>query len=200
MNKQEQGQMQIDVSVFLEAMQDVIPLQPRNTVISNHSRVDEQTLAYRRDKAECLEGEAAHHLSMTLKKTLTTDDWLNFKREGIQSAVFRNLRLGKYRPEVTANFNKMSISQLQSELIKLMQDCEASNVRSVLIHFGQGKHAILIKSYLAQWMVHLKKVQAFHSAQKFDGGLASVYVLLQKSQQQRLENKERHAARLKEIL
>ena len=73
-------------------------------------------------------------------------------------------------------------------------DC---SLRSVLITFGRGKSAgTLIKSYLAQWLPALQEVQAFYTAQHHYGSDRAVYVLLRKSVAKKIENRERHAARL----
>jgi len=62
--------------------------------------------------------------------------------------------------------------------------------------FGRSRKGIVIKSYLAQWLVELEQVQVFHSALQHHGGVGAVYVLLRKSEVKRQQNRERHAARL----
>ncbi len=151
---------------------------------------------YRKEKACEAGGNAQDPLSMVLRHKLSPDDWLSFKRDGIQTAVFKNLRVGKYIHEANLNLHKKSPAQARDELIEFVNDCEEMNIRSVLIFFGRGEQSCLLKSYLNQWLPELKKVQAFHTAQKHHGGAAAAYVLFRKSEQKRSENRERHAARL----
>nr|WP_305907673.1 Smr/MutS family protein [Methylomarinum sp. Ch1-1]MDP4520442.1 Smr/MutS family protein [Methylomarinum sp. Ch1-1] len=134
------------------------------------------------------------------EKKLTADDWLCFKRDGIQSGVFKNLRTGKYPQEATLNLNRKTPQQARDELVQFVDDCQEMNVRSVLVFFGHGQGGHLLKSYLAQWLPELKNVQVFHTALKHHGGSAAVYVMLRKSEQKRMENRERHAARLGKAL
>ncbi len=65
-----------------------------------------------------------------------------------------------------------------------------------MINHGRGKHENapqnLMKSALAIWLPKIDEVLAFHSAQPQHGGLAAIYVLLRKNDEQRLANQERH--------
>ncbi len=53
-----------------------------------------------------------------------------------------------------------------------------------------------MKSFLANWLTQIKDVQCVHSAQRFHGGSGAVYVMLRKSQEKKLENRERHQKRM----
>ena len=69
------------------------------------------------------------------------------------------------------------------------------DIRSVLIVHGRGEKSnppALIKSYLANWLTQIKDVQSAHSAQAFHGGTGAVYVMLRKSSEKKLDNRERH--------
>ena len=70
------------------------------------------------------------------------------------------------------------------------------NIRSVVINFGRRRKAgLLLTSFLEQWLPELESIQAFHTAQKHHGGSGAVYVLIRKSERQRIANSERHATR-----
>ena len=152
---------------------------------------------YRQQKAQYSEQEINGPLSLVLKKPLSADDWISYKRDGIQTGVFKNLRLGKYPLEATLNLFRKTPGEARDELLFFIHECQECNIRSVLITFGRGQNSgMLLKSYLAQWLPELEQVQACHTALKPHGGVSAVYVLLRKSEWQRLENRERHAARL----
>ncbi len=53
-----------------------------------------------------------------------------------------------------------------------------------------------MKSFVTTWLMQIKEVQCCHSAQRFHGGTGALYVLLQKSADKKLENRERHQKRL----
>jgi len=193
----------IDTELFTKEMAGVLPLntEPKITLKSQVAdNIDSQGQQYRREQAAFEKGEAGCPLSLVLRNKLEADEWLSYKQNGIQSAVFKNLRVGKYPQEATLNINKKTPQQARDELVQFVEDCQEIDVRSVLIFYGQGQNANLLKSYLAQWLTELPMTQAFHTTQKHHGGSAAVYVLLRKSEQKRQENRERHAARLGEVL
>lgn len=188
-----------DLGLFTKEMAGVLPLNTDAKIIVKKlsaDKVDSVGQQYRREQAAFEKGEIDCPLSLVLRKKLDADEWLSYKRNGIQSAVFKNLRIGKYALETTLNINKKRPEQVRNELLQFVADCQEMDIRSVLICYGQGHHATLLKSYLAQWLPELPDVQAFYTAQKHHGGLTSVYVLLRKSEQKRQQNRERHAARL----
>jgi len=186
-----------EFDLFIREMADVVPLKKSNR-LSLH-KADEVTPGqqYRQQKAQYSEQEINGPLSMVLKKQLSVDDWISYKRDGIQTGVFKNLRLGKYPLEATLNLFRKTPGEARDELLFFVHECQECNIRSVLITFGRSQNSgILLKSYLAQWLPELEQVQACHTALKQHGGITAVYVLLRKSEWQRLENRERHAARL----
>ncbi len=184
-----------EFALFAREMADVAPLKAEQKVlIKKHS--DNAGSDYRRQAAESSDDDVDAPLSLVLRQTLSTDDWLSFKRNGIQQGVFRNLRLAKYPLEATLNLQQQSPRRARDELQLFLQDAECNNLRSLLITFGRGKQGLLLKSYLAQWLVELEQVQVFHTALKHHGGVGAVYVLLRKSEAKRQQNRERHAARL----
>jgi DNA-nicking Smr family endonuclease len=184
-----------DSTIFAQEMADVAPLNAEQKVLIN-KHADNLELDYRRQAAESSTDDTEAPLSLVLRKTLLADDWLSFKRNGIQEGVFKNLRLGKYPLEATLNLQQQTPQRARDELQLFLQDAEANNLRSLLITFGRGKQGVLLKSYLAQWLVELGQVQVFHTALKHHGGVGAVYVLLRKSEARRQQNRERHAARL----
>jgi len=183
--------------LFVNEMADVLPINANDKVTLKKTVNDNPGQQYRREMAAFSKEEINSLLTLVLKKQLLSDDWLSFKRNGIQAGVFKNLRLGKYPLESTLSLLNKSPAQARDELLEFIKDCQEINIRSVLITFSKGRNrGELIKSYLAQWLPILEPVQALHTAQKHHGGSGAVYVLLRKSEQKRQENRERHAARM----
>lgn len=185
-----------DEQLFAKAMQDVRPLKKKDKFLKKTCQSISPGQVYRRLAAESTEQELAGPFSLFLKHPLNPDDWLMFKRNGIQEGVYKKLRLGKYPLEATLNIQHKQPEQARDELQEFIQDCQRCNLRSFIISFGKGHPAcIRLKGYLAQWLRAVPEVQAYHTAQKQHGGIAAVYVLFRKSDQQRRQNSERHAAR-----
>lgn len=186
-----------DHELFVQEMSGVVPLKRAGAAALNKSDETTPGQRYRRLAAQFSAEEKNSALSLVLKHMLTENDWLNYKRDGIQNGVFKNLRTGKYPLEATLNLNGLKPEQARNELLEFVEECQSCNLRSVLVTFGRGKSTgTLIKSYLAQWLPALAEVHAFYTAQNHHGGDRAVYVLLRKSEAKKAENRERHAARL----
>ncbi len=80
-----------EFALFAQEMADVAPLKAEAKVlIKKHTANIESD--YRREAAEYSHGDIKAPLSLVLRKTLKAEDWLSYKRDGIQQGVFRNLR------------------------------------------------------------------------------------------------------------
>ena len=123
-------------------------------------------------------------------------DPIDWKRDGVQDGVYRNLRLGKYQADARLDLINKTLPQAMDELPNFVKECYRFGLRTVMINHGRGKHENapqnLMKSALAIWLPKIDEVLAFHTAQPQHGGLAAIYVLLRKNDEQRLANQERH--------
>lgn len=187
-----------DQRLFALEMSDVQPIKNSGKVTDTITREATPGLLYRREAAQFSEQEKHGMLSLVLRKRLTANDWLSFKRDGVQNGVFKNLRTGKYALEATLNLNGKTPDHARNDLQAFIEESQECNIRCLLLTYGRGGSGILIKSYLAQWLPELDAVQAFHTALKHHGGNKAVYVLLKKSEAEKAHNRERHAARLAE--
>lgn len=153
----------------------------------------------RRAAAQAEMGMDRRGLATQWVEPLKPWDEICFQRPGVQEGVFRKLRLGQYPIEGRLDLHHMSVEQARRELLSFIDESLRHEVRTVLILHGKGEknpgqHAIL-KSHLAVWLPELPGVMAAHSAQRHHGGTGAVYVLLRKSERQRLDNRERYARR-----
>lgn len=123
-------------------------------------------------------------------------DPLEWKRDGVQEGVYRNLRLGRYTVDARLDLIERPLLECAEEVIEFVRQCNGLGIRTVLIQFGRARdpeaHANQIKSCLNLWLPVLDEVMAFHSAQPQQGGSGAVYVLLRKNEKQRQQNLERH--------
>lgn len=189
-----------DEDLFSEAMGDVRPLKSQNDKVMAHtSNKDKTNAEARRMAAQASEFEDPNKLTSEQVELLHPDDVLSYKKDGVQDGVYKNLRLGKYDIHTVLNLHGKSVAEARTALFNFVNDCQKANLRSVLIQHGKGlksqPHQAIIKSYINKWLRQLDMILAFHSAQPQHGGSSSVYVLMKKSEEARLENKEKHQKR-----
>jgi DNA-nicking Smr family endonuclease len=181
---------------FFEEMSDVKPItQSNRAVLTTKSP---ETLAQRL-KREALEAEIEkddNGLSVEKVEPLDPHDFIEYKQDGVQHGVYKNLRLGKYHIDVTLNMTHMKFDEARISLYKTIKDCHERGIRTLLVQHGLGLQSkpfpAFLKSYVNQWLRQINMVIAFHTAQKQHGGLSSVYVLLKKHPNQKIINRERN--------
>ncbi|WP_255343227.1 DNA endonuclease SmrA [Microbulbifer sp. HZ11] len=125
-------------------------------------------------------------------------DPIEFKRDGVQNGVYRNLRLGKYTVDARLDLHNHTVEMARSALYQFVRDCVEADVRCALVTHGKGegrKTPAMLKSCVNAWLPQLDQVLAFHSAQKQHGGLGATYILLRKSERKRQQNLEQHQRR-----
>ncbi len=189
-----------DNDLFSAAMSDVKPLKKGNEKVTQQTNnTDQMNAEARRKAAQASELEDPNKLTSEQVELLHPDDVLAYKKDGVQQGVYKNLRLGKYDIHTVLNLHGKSVAEARTALYDFVHDCQQTNLRSVLIQHGKGMksqpHQAIIKSYINKWLRQLDMVLAFHSAQPQHGGTGSVYLLLKKSDEARLENKEKHQKR-----
>lgn len=141
----------------------------------------------------------ANPLSDVAIEPVGPNDEIGFMRPGVQTGVYKKLRLGKYPIEARLDLHRMKVAQARQEVFSFLQECLRHNVRTVLILHGKGYsnpdgHGVL-KAYINKWLRDLPDVMAYHSAQKQHGGTGAVYVLVRKSEEAKRENRELHGLR-----
>ncbi|MBQ4857116.1 DNA endonuclease SmrA [Pseudoalteromonas sp. MMG007] len=188
-----------DFDLFLSSMEDVKPINHDTvTPISNsHSA----TLAQqeKRKAAQINLANDKNYLQSEHVEILDPLAILSFKKDGVQSAVFKNLRLAKYQVDATLDLHGQLLKNARNTLFSFIVDCHQRNIRVVLIRHGIGiknkaKPGIL-KSYVNKWLQELSQVLAFHTALRHHGGSGATYVLLKKSEEKKHENREIHSKR-----
>ncbi|TQV66159.1 DNA endonuclease SmrA [Exilibacterium tricleocarpae] len=191
-----------DNDSFAQAMGDVEPLRTdKRVTLKADDKAAKVGLEHRRQAAEALPAADENALAGDFIEPVAPLDILSYRQPGVQHGVFRNLRLGKYAIDARLDLHRMSVERARDAVYQFVRDCLEHDIRCVLITHGKGlmrqPQPALLKSCVAHWLPQLPQVLAFHSAQPRHGGAGATYVLLRKSDRQRQENKERHAARRK---
>ncbi|MFC6669139.1 DNA endonuclease SmrA [Marinobacterium aestuariivivens] len=173
----------------------VAPIRHERRAETAHARNAGPAVVARRRAAE---GEP-EGLSLTIGLRINPHDPLEWKRDGVQEGVYRNLRLGRYSLDARLELIRKPLPLARDELLSFVQQCMELNIRSFIINHGRGRHpddaTSLLRSALNQWLPHIPEVMAFHSAQPQHGGLGALYVMLRKSDAQRQANWEQHQKR-----
>lgn len=189
-----------DFDLFLSSMEDVKPLK-HDTVSPNSCSGHSPTIAQQQKRlaAENDLSNDENYLRSELVELLDPHAMLSFKKDGVQAQVFKNLRLAKYQLDATLDLHGQALKNARHTLFNFISDCQQRNIRVVLIRHGIGiknktKPGIL-KSYTNKWLQEIPAVLAFHSALKQHGGSGASYVLLQKSEEKKHENRELHSKR-----
>ncbi|HIF9439624.1 TPA: DNA endonuclease SmrA [Photobacterium damselae] len=186
-----------ELDLFREMMADVSPIKQDTVEVTNKFNVTDAQLA-RQLAAQTLSDSDPEYLSIDYVKMVKPDDMLEFKRDGVQEGVIRKLRLGKYEIQARLDLHRKTLKEAREEVLKFLKQCQRLDIRSVLIVHGKGERSnppALMKSYLATWLEQISDVMGYHSALRQHGGCGAVYVMLKKSPEKKLDNRERHLAR-----
>lgn len=127
-------------------------------------------------------------------------DIIEWRGDGIAHGVFRRLKQGGYRVDANLDLHRHTVEQARRALIRFILDCQKMDVRTAVIQHGKGdkvapgERQAVLKSYTNHWLRLMPQVLAFHSTQPWHGGAGALYVLVKKSEQKKLENRERYRA------
>lgn len=189
---------------FRDAMSDVAPLQSKQQRVQHDKAAGEATPAQveRREAALGNRDKTAladpNYLTLGEVGQLNPRDILDWKKDGVQHAVFARLKAGKYPIEGALDLHRHTVKESRAALFKFLHLAFAKGWRTVIIAHGRGEKSptpARIKSYVAAWLAQIPEVIAFHSAKNNQGGTGAVYVLLKKSAAAKDENREHYGGR-----
>ncbi|WP_047049675.1 DNA endonuclease SmrA [Vibrio mexicanus] len=187
-----------DLELFQQMMGDVKPIHNDLVELNKKHEVTESQLA-KREAAMWLADDNPEHLSVDHAPMIKPEDIIEFKRDGVQDGVYKKLRLGKYPIQARLDLHRKTLKEARDEVVKFLKQCMGMDIRTVVIVHGRGERSnppALMKSYVANWLTQIREVQCAHSAQRFHGGTGAVYVLLRKSNDKKIETRERHQKRM----
>lgn len=183
---------------FFKAMGDVRPLKNAQRVTLQKAVAHESVFKARRMAAQSETLASDDPLTESAVEQLDPHAILEFKRDGVQHGVYKQLRMGKYSIDARLDLHRMRVEQARFAVYQFIRDCMQNDIRCALITHGKGEgraNPAVLKSYLAHWLPQISEVLAFHSAQAQHGGRGAVYILLKKSEAKRKENLEKHQRR-----
>ncbi|MCV2404059.1 DNA endonuclease SmrA [Marinomonas sp. C2222] len=186
-------------SLFAQEVAGIKPLKTSEVYLSKKG--PEVDFLARQKAALMVNEEDRNHLSQDYVEKVQPNDVLAYKRSGVQDGVFKRLRQGKYGIEARLDLHRHTVAQAREQVYQFVDDCMRNDIRVAIIVHGKGDRAptpeeqATLKSFINKWLRDLDPVMAFHSAQKFHGGLGAVYVLYKKTEKARLEDWEKHQKR-----
>ncbi|WP_153913175.1 DNA endonuclease SmrA [Shewanella sp. TC10] len=181
---------QQDDDLFMAEMADVKPLRANNSHFNTSSQGVTDAQLARRAAAEQNEYLQKLSIDPAMLLAVKPDDVLSYKKNGVQEEVFRHLRLGKYQIKSVIDLHAFRLSQAREALIELVLKAHNRGERNLLVIHGKGykskPYPALMKSAVNNWLGQFEEVQAFHSATNEQGGTGALFVMLVKSEQQRV--------------
>ncbi len=183
-----------ELDLFKEMMADVAPIKQDTILIQQKYQISEAQLA-RRLAAQTLANDNIDYLSLDHAKMVRPDDLIEFKRDGVQQAVFKKMRQGKYDIHARLDLHKKTLSQARDEVLAFLKQSQRLNIRTVMIIHGKGERAdppALMKSFVTSWLEQISDVLCFHSALRQHGGTGALYVMLKKSAENKQQTRDRH--------
>ncbi|MEM7001803.1 MAG: DNA endonuclease SmrA [Pseudomonadota bacterium] len=186
-----------DVSAFLEAMQDVTPVDKGRQQQVKTQRDPSPGMLQKREDAQGLGKDLVDPNFLTLGEVAAVQplEHLEWRKDGVQHAVFDKLRRGGYDIQANLDLHRKTVKEARRLLFNFLAAAGARDQRSVIVSPGKGelsKTPGRLKSYVNAWLIEHPEVIAFCSAQRQHGGVGAVYVLLRKSDRSRELNREQH--------
>ena len=186
-----------DEAAFRAAMEDVEPIaKGRQTELKPQSD-DALTQQLRREAAVGLTKDSVDPNFLTLGEVqpVAPLEHLEWKKDGVQQAVFDKLRRGGYEIQQSLDLHRKTVKEARELVFKFLARASAADQRSLLISPGKGEMSETpgrLKSFVAHWLTEHPEVIAFCSAQRHHGGVGSLYVLVRKSPVGKELNREQH--------
>lgn len=187
-----------EIDLFLQQMKGVKPIKVEEKVVLASPHLDKTNSLTRQKAATAELAKDKNFLSGEYIEPVDPLAIIEFKRDGVQNGVYRNLRLGKYQIDARLDLHHMTIDQARNAVFQFIKDCMGNDIRCALITHGKGEGRNLpaqLKSCIAHWLPQFPEILAFHSAQKQHGWVGATYVLLRKSDKKKLETWEIHNKR-----
>ena len=180
---------------FREAMQGVEPLDSRR-LPDERRTISTPGQRRRRDAAIATDPEVdPNYLHSGEVPPLGPDERSEWKKDGVQPAVFHKLKTGSYPVEARLDLHRRTIEEARQDVYRFLAVCRGRGWRCVAILHGRGVRSATpgrMKSYVAHWMEQAPEVIACSSAPPRQGGAGAVFVLLRKSASRKEENRERY--------
>lgn len=114
---------------------------------------------------------------------LASGEALRFHRPAVGRRTMRKLARGGFAVQAEIDLHGMTIAEAKPQLEEFLEQCVLDGKRCVrVVHgkgLGSGHRGPVLKPSVNRWLRRFRKVLAFVSTRRVDGGTGAVYVLLQ---------------------
>ena len=170
-----------DKSLFRDAVGDVKPVRD-DRVHETPARPAPTRLRQREDDDKSVMAALLSDLSEN--DFLETGEHLAWTRPGVQRAVLRKLKSGRYAIQGELDLHGLIVEEARAELSAFLIAARDERRLCVRVIHGKGlargDRSPRLKPAVNAWLQRSKHVLAFCSARASDGGTGAVYVLLRR--------------------
>lgn len=143
-----------------------------------HSRMHKENNKNLLSKRMIFEQDAhIHYFSNRNQKDFFKDNPASYIRNKNSFNILRNLKNGKYNPDIFLDLHGLTQYQAQKALGELITTCQKEKIFCAHIMHGHGKH--ILKKQIPFWLSQHPDVVAFHQAPKFFGSDAAIIVIIE---------------------
>ena len=186
-----------DENIFRSAMDGVKPLKEQQRQPSRKS--DGPSVSQLQNRANALNENRANadpnYLTLGLVKQRHPDEVLEWKKDGVQPQVYKRLATGRYEIHGHIDLHRRTLKEAREDIFKFVLLARKHGWRVICIAHGRGETSpepAKLKSYVAEWLLQIPEVIAFHSPPRHMGGVGAVVALLRKTSTEKEYNRELH--------
>ena len=180
-----------DKSLFLEAMQGVVPLDTvekrplynSSTISQTQKEVIKQVRRKAKASQNPLKSRDIQPLDRSYQvKQVTAFETLFYHRKGLRLQELTKLKKGEFSVQAILDLHGFTQDEAELQTIAFINDCYQSKYRYIRIIHGKGYNSEdnfpILKNLVNQILRQKKQVLAFTSTPQKDGGTGAVNVFL----------------------
>ncbi|ACL29919.1 endonuclease SmrB [Buchnera aphidicola] len=143
-----------------------------------HSRIQKKNNNHLVSQRVFFEQNAhSHYFSYRNNKNLFKENPVSYIRHQSLYNVLKNLKKGRYNPDISIDLHGLTQHQAQQALGELITTCQKEKIFCAHIMHGHGKH--ILKKQTPFWLSQHPDIIAFHEAPKFFGSDAAIIVIIE---------------------
>ncbi|MDE5285289.1 MAG: endonuclease SmrB [Buchnera aphidicola] len=160
--------------LFRQWMKDTREIEQDTIFHSRISRLQKNLLS----KRMVFEEEThRYYLSKNIKNYLFKENPVSYIRDLTFMSVLKNLKKGKYYPDIFLDLHGFTQFEAQKKVSKLIAICQKEKIFCAHIMHGYGKY--ILKKQIPFWLSQHPDVIAFHQAPKTFGNDAAIIVIIE---------------------
>jgi len=179
--------IQDEGELFRSSVGEVRPVRGSKQLERENGRISADSLAIVDPEEEAF-AELCELVAQTGPLDVTdSDEYIEGFAPGLDARILRRLRRGHYSVQAHLDLHGHTREEAKQKLNRFIEESHRMGHRLVLVVHGRGLHSKdqipVLKEGLRIWLSRgriSRRVLAFTSAQRHDGGLGAVYVLLRR--------------------